>query len=139
MTAFALDPKLDADTIEITTLPLCQARLMNDRRFPWVILVPARPAVSEIIDLDGADRARLIEEVALVSTVMRDLFRPTKLNVGALGNVVAQLHVHVIARFASDGAWPGTVWGTAPERYRHDEIDRTLAPLRYRLATGLSP
>ena len=139
MTAFVLDARLHADTIEITTLPLCQARLMNDRRFPWVILVPARPAVSEIVDLDAADRARLIEEVALVSTVMRDLFRPTKLNVGALGNVVAQLHVHVIARFASDGAWPGTVWGTTPERYRHDEIDRTLAPLRYRLATGLSP
>ena len=134
MTAFVLDPKLDADTIEITTLPLCQARLMNDRRFPWVILVPARPDVSEIIDLDTADRARLIEEVALVSTVMRELFRPTKLNVGALGNVVAQLHVHVIARFANDGAWPGPAWGTTPERYRHDEIDRTLAPLRRRLA-----
>ena len=134
MTAFALDPKLEADTLEIAALPLCFARLMNDRRFPWVILVPARPAASEIIDLDAVDRARLIEEVALVSTVMRELFRPTKLNVGALGNVVAQLHVHVIARFASDGAWPGPAWGTTAEPYRHDEIDRTLAPLRYRLA-----
>ena len=134
MTAFALDPKLQADTIEITTLPLCLVRLMNDRRFPWVILVPARPGVSELIDLDAADRARLIEEIALVSTVMRDLFRPTKLNVGALGNVVAQLHLHVIARFASDAAWPGPEWGTTPEPYRHDEIDRKLAPLRYRLA-----
>lgn len=134
MTAFVLNPKLDADTIEITTLPLCLVRLMNDRRFPWVILVPARRDVSEIIDLDAADRATLIEEIALVSTVMRELFHPTKLNVGALGNVVAQLHVHVIARFASDVAWPGAVWGTAPEPYGHDEIDRTLAPLRYRLA-----
>ena len=134
MTAFVLDPKLQADTIEITTLPLCLVRLMNDRRFPWVILVPARPGVSELIDLDAADRARLIEEIALVSTVMRDLFRPTKLNVRALGNVVAQLHLHVIARFASDAAWPGPAWGTTPEPYRHDEIDRKLAPLRYRLA-----
>lgn len=133
MTAFVLDERLDADTIEITALPLCLVRLMNDRRFPWVILVPARPDAREIIDLDAADRTLLMEEVALVSTVMRELFRPTKLNVGALGNVVAQLHLHVIARFASDGAWPGPAWGTTPERYRHDEIDRTLAPLRYRL------
>jgi diadenosine tetraphosphate (Ap4A) HIT family hydrolase len=134
MTAFVLDTKLDADTIEITTLPLCLVRLMNDRRFPWVILVPARPDVSEIIDLDAADRATLIEEIAFVSTVMREQFRPTKLNVGALGNVVAQLHLHVIARFAGDAAWPGPAWGTAPEHYRPDEIVRTLAPLRGRLA-----
>jgi diadenosine tetraphosphate (Ap4A) HIT family hydrolase len=136
MTGFVLDPKLQADTIEITTLPLCLVRLMNDRRFPWVILVPARPDVTEIIDLEAADRSRLIEEVALVSRVMRDLFRPTKLNVGALGNVVAQLHVHVVARFASDAVWPGPVWGTAPERHRPDDIDRKLAPLRYHLAGG---
>jgi diadenosine tetraphosphate (Ap4A) HIT family hydrolase len=134
MTAFVLDTKLHADTVEITTLPLCLVRLMNDRRFPWVILVPVRPDVSEIIDLDAADRARLIEEIALVSTVMREQFRPTKLNVGALGNVVAQLHLHVIARFEGDAAWPGPAWGTAPERYRPDEIEQTLAPLRYRLA-----
>ena len=137
MSAFVLDPTLEADTLEIVTLPLCVARLMNDRRFPWVILVPARPRVSEIIDLDAADRGLLMEEIALVSTAMRDLFHPTKLNVGALGNVVTQLHVHVVARFASDAAWPGPVWGTPAERYGPDEIDRRLAPLRYRLA-GLS-
>ena len=134
MTAFVLDAKLQADTIDVTTLPLCVVRLMNDRRFPWLILVPARSGVTEIVDLEAADRALLIEEIALVSGVMRDLFRPTKLNVGALGNVVPQLHVHVIARFASDNAWPGPVWGTSSERYRPDEIDRTLAPLRYRLS-----
>jgi diadenosine tetraphosphate (Ap4A) HIT family hydrolase len=137
MSAFVLDTKLNVDTIEITALPLCQVRLMNDRRFPWVVLVPAKPGLSEIIDLGAADRTKLIEEIALVSTVMRDLFRPTKLNVGALGNVVAQLHLHVIARFASDDAWPGPVWGTTPERYRPDEIERRLAPLRYRIDGGL--
>ena len=136
MTAFALDAKLGADTIEIATLPLCVVRLMNDRRFPWVILVPARPGVSEIVDLDAADRARLIEEIALASTIMRELFRPTRVNVGALGNVVAQLHVHVVARFTNDAAWPGPVWGSTPERYRHDEIDRTVASLRHRLASA---
>jgi diadenosine tetraphosphate (Ap4A) HIT family hydrolase len=136
MTTFLLDAKLEKDTIEITALPLCLVRLMNDRRFPWVVLVPAKPGLSEIIDLDAADRGRLIEEIALVSSVMRDLFHPTKLNVGALGNVVAQLHLHVIARFASDDAWPGPVWGTTPERYRPDEVERKLAPLRYRLDGG---
>jgi diadenosine tetraphosphate (Ap4A) HIT family hydrolase len=136
MTAFALDPKLDADTLELVTLPLCLARLMNDRRFPWVVLVPARPNVSEIIDLDAADRGRLIEEIAFVSSVLREVYRPLKLNVGALGNVVPQLHVHVVARFASDDAWPGPVWGTPPERYRPEEIERTLAPLRLALADG---
>jgi diadenosine tetraphosphate (Ap4A) HIT family hydrolase len=136
MSGFVLDAKLHADTIEITALPLCLVRLMNDRRFPWVILVPVRPDVSEIVDLAAADRGQLIEEIALVSGVMRDLFRPTKLNVGALGNVVAQLHLHVIARFASDDAWPGPAWGTAAERYRADEVERRLAPLRYRLDGG---
>jgi diadenosine tetraphosphate (Ap4A) HIT family hydrolase len=136
MTAFVLDTKLRGDTIEITRLPLCLVRLMNDRRFPWVVLVPARPAVSEIVDLAAADRTTLIEEIALVSTVMRDVFRPTKLNVGALGNVVAQLHLHVIARFASDDAWPGPAWGTTPEPYRPDEIERKVAPLRVRLDGG---
>ena len=136
MTTFVLDTKLEKDTIEITALPLCLVRLMNDRRFPWVVLVPAKPGLSEIIDLDVADRGRLIEEIALVSNVMRDLFHPTKLNLGALGNVVAQLHLHVIARFASDDAWPGPVWGTTPERYRPDEVERKLAPLRYRLDGG---
>ena len=137
MSRFVLDTKLNTDTIEITVLPLCQVRLMNDRRFPWVILVPARPGVSEIVDLGAPDRTQLIEEIALVSTVMLDLFRPTKLNVGALGNVVAQLHLHVIARYSSDDAWPGPVWGTTPERYRADEIERRLAPLRNRLDGGL--
>ena len=127
---FVLDATLEADTIGVTTLPLCVVRLMNDRRFPWVILVPARRAAAEIIDLEPADRATLIEEIALVSGVMRERFRPTKLNVAALGNVVAQLHVHVIARFASDHAWPRPVWGTPAEPYQPDEIDRTLARLR---------
>jgi diadenosine tetraphosphate (Ap4A) HIT family hydrolase len=136
MTPFVLDTKLRADTIEITALPLCLVRLMNDRRFPWVILVPARPDVSEIVDLGPADRGLLIEEIALVSGVMRDLFKPTKLNVGALGNVVAQLHLHVVARFASDDVWPGPVWGTPAPGYRPDEIERRLAPLRYRLDGG---
>ncbi|MEO5821164.1 MAG: HIT family protein [Vicinamibacteraceae bacterium] len=136
MTDFVLDTKLHADTIEITRLPLCLVRLMNDRRFPWVVMIPAKPALSEITDLDAAGRGQLIEEIAFVSTAVREAFQPTKMNVGALGNVVAQLHVHVVGRFASDDAWPGPVWGTTPERYRPDEIERTLAPLRLHLDSG---
>jgi diadenosine tetraphosphate (Ap4A) HIT family hydrolase len=136
VTAFALDPRLEADTFEVAALPLCLVRLMNDRRFPWVILVPARPGMVEIHDLAPPDRALLIEEIALVAMAVRELFHPTKLNVGALGNIVAQLHIHVVGRSASDDAWPGPVWGTKAERYRIDEIDRKLAPLRYRLGDG---
>lgn len=134
MTAFALDPRLEADTLEIAALPLAVVRLMNDRRFPWVILVPARAGAIEIVDLAPADRATLIEEIARVSAVMRELFRPAKLNVAALGNVVPQLHVHVVARFTTDAAWPNPIWGTPREPYRFDEVERTIGPLRYRLS-----
>ena len=134
MTEFALDPRLEADTLEVTRLPLSVVRLMNDRRFPWLILVPARPGAMEIVDLDHADRAQLIEEIAVASAALRELFHAKKLNVAALGNVVAQLHVHVIARFESDDAWPKPVWGTTAEKYQFDELERRLASLRYRLS-----
>ena len=134
MTGFALDPRLESDTVEVTRLPLSVVRLMNDRRFPWLILVPARPGAIEIVDLAPADRAQLVEEIAIASAALRDLFRAAKLNVAALGNVVPQLHVHVIARFETDEAWPKPVWGTTPERYHFDELERRLASLRYRLS-----
>lgn len=84
---------------------------MNDMRFPWLILVPERDGAEEIIDLGEADRAALMREIALVSEALKALWSPDKLNVGALGNRVRQLHVHVLARFVSDEAWPGPVWG----------------------------
>ena len=133
MKEFALHPKLDADTIEVATLDLSVVRLMNDRRFPWVILVPQRADAVEIVDLDPEDRATLIEEIALVSSALRDVFNARKLNVAAIGNLVPQLHVHVVARFESDDEWPRPVWGTTPEPYRFDELERCLAPLRYRI------
>lgn len=133
MTAFALDPRLAADTVAVATLPLCEVRLLDDRRFPWAVLVPVRPAAVEIVDLDAADRARLIEEIAQVATAMRRAYAPDKLNVGALGNVVAQLHVHVVARYRADAAWPGPVWGTGREPYdgpsRSAAVDRLRAAL----------
>jgi diadenosine tetraphosphate (Ap4A) HIT family hydrolase len=131
--AFALHPTLARDTIEVSRLPLCRVVLMKDRRFPWVILVPEREGVREIHELAPEDRARLIEEIARAGGVMTRLFAPDKINVGALGNVVPQLHVHVVARFAADPAWPGPVWGSGPaEPYPENELEA----LRERLAAA---
>jgi diadenosine tetraphosphate (Ap4A) HIT family hydrolase len=108
---FDLDPRLDHDTEVITRLGLSLALLMNDVRFPWVILVPEKPGLCELHDLTAADRAVLMEEIAQAGAALAHLFAPQKINVGALGNIVGQLHVHVVARNAGDAAWPGPVWG----------------------------
>jgi diadenosine tetraphosphate (Ap4A) HIT family hydrolase len=113
---FTLDPRLEADTYEICDLALCRALLMNDARYPWLILVPRRADLTEIIDLPRADRAMLIEEIALVSEAVRTLPGVEKINVGALGNIVRQLHVHVAGRTAGDAAWPGPIWGAGVAR-----------------------
>ncbi|MGY6569126.1 MAG: HIT domain-containing protein [Salinarimonas sp.] len=111
MSDFVLDSRLENDTIELGALDLCSVRLMNDSRYPWLILVPQRPNVSEIVDLDEADAAQLMREIRIATRVMLEVAKPDKVNVAALGNVVAQMHVHVIGRFLSDPAWPGPVWG----------------------------
>ena len=108
---FDLDPRLAADTVPVGTLSLSRVLLMNDARFPWLILVPARAGLREIIDLPAVDRARLMEEISLASSALAGLYGPDKLNIGALGNIVAQLHVHLVARRVGDAAWPGPVWG----------------------------
>lgn len=110
-TAFTLDPRLAADTLEVCDLPLSTVRLMNDSRFPWLILVPRRAGASELIDLEPADRLRLWDEVANASRIIADITKPKKLNVAAIGNIVAQLHVHIVARREDDAAWPKPVWG----------------------------
>ncbi len=108
---FTLDDRLAADTLDLARWPLSRVRLMNDATYPWVILVPARAGVREIIELDAPDRASLMEEIARASRALAAITRPDKLNVAALGNVVAQLHVHIIARFTTDAAWPRPIWG----------------------------
>ncbi len=108
---FALDSRLTADTVPVGDLALCSVLLLNDARFPWLILVPRREGLSEVTDLSEEDAAALMGEIRVATRVMLDLSRPDKVNVGALGNVVAQLHVHVVGRFRSDPAWPGPVWG----------------------------
>lgn len=128
---FALHPMLARDTAEVARLPLCRVLLLKDRRFPWLILVPERDSMRDIDELSPADRALLIEEIAAASGALRQLFQPDKLNVGALGNIVPQLHVHVIARFETDAAWPGPVWGSgAAEPYTESDLEETLAHFR---------
>ncbi|HZF11674.1 MAG TPA: HIT family protein [Thermoanaerobaculia bacterium] len=128
---FALHPTLAKDTVEVARLALCRVLLMKDRRFPWLILVPERESVREIHELSSVDRAVLIEEIARAGEVLTQLVQPDKLNVGALGNLVPQLHVHVVARRTTDPAWPGPVWGSgAAVPYEESE----LAELRERLS-----
>jgi len=131
--AFTLHPRLAADTVALGDWPLCRLLLMNDARFPWVILVPARPDLREIHDLPPTERTTLVEEIARASTLMQQAFKADKMNVAALGNQVPQLHIHIIARFASDPAWPNPVWGQGQSRPMSDaertERTRLLQPL----------
>lgn len=108
---FALDSRLLADTLPIGDLGLSRLLLANDVRYSWLILVPRRSGLTEIVDLDPAGRAELMEEIARCCEALKRLVRPRKLNVGAIGNRVEQLHVHVVARFEEDTAWPDPVWG----------------------------
>ena len=134
---FTLHPVITHDTVEITRLALCRVLLMDDRSWPWLILVPAQPDLRELYELEPADRATLMEEIAQVSTALRDLYQPHKINVAALGNNVDQLHVHVIARFRHDPAWPRPVWGMLPrELYEPHERDTLVRALRDALTRG---
>lgn len=137
---FQLHERLAGDTAAVCTLGLCRVLLMDNRLWPWLILAPERPGVTEVHHLSPADRARLIEEVAQASEVLEEMFGPDKINVGALGNIVPQLHVHVIARSTTDRAWPGPVWGAGhAERYDPAERDALADKLRARLLTGSDP
>ncbi|MBO0662298.1 HIT family protein [Jiella sp. MQZ9-1] len=111
MRPFQLDPRLRADTAEVGTLGLCKLVMMNDRRWPWLILVPQRPDITEIHDLTPLDQTMLTFETCLVAKALKTVTKAEKINVGALGNIVQMLHVHVIARHAGDPGWPGPVWG----------------------------
>ena len=108
---FQLDPRLAADTFLVGETPLSQVLLMNDARYPWLILVPRRSDVTEPFQLSEADQAQLWQESMRLGEAMKAQFAADKLNIAALGNQVAQLHVHHIARFHADNAWPGPVWG----------------------------
>jgi diadenosine tetraphosphate (Ap4A) HIT family hydrolase len=111
MNVFTLDARLAADTVPVAELPLCRALLMNDARFPWLILVPAKPGLTELHALDPADAKSAWDEIARAANALQAHCSPDKINIGALGNIVRQLHIHVVARYDGDAAWPGPVWG----------------------------
>lgn len=111
MTSFALDDRLNADTIPVLSLSLCDLRLMNDQRWPWLILVPRRPDLVELSDLTPLDQTMLTFESNLVAKALKSVTGCEKINTGALGNIVRQLHIHIIARNSGDAGWPGPVWG----------------------------
>lgn len=128
---FQLHEQLEKDAPAVCDLPLSRLLLFNDARFPWFILVPRIEGAREIYSLSRDARAILMEEIALASVVLERLFKPDKFNVGALGNIVEQLHVHVVGRFKSDAAWPGPVWGfPGMEPYRPDELSVRLTMLK---------
>ncbi|HEY4092242.1 MAG TPA: HIT family protein [Luteibacter sp.] len=110
--AFELDARLAGDTVVVGDLPLCRVLLMRDSRFAWLVLVPRQAGLVEVSDLPDADRAALWREVDQASAALRAIAPCDKLNIGALGNIVRQLHVHVVARVEGDAAWPGPVWGS---------------------------
>ncbi len=131
---FILDDRLAKDTIHLLELPLCRFLLMNDRRYPWLILVPRYIDLSEIHDLRDKDQSTLISEVTAATRALEKLFQPEKINVAALGNLVSQLHIHVIARFEEDEAWPNPVWGIGKNViYPKNEVK----PLVNQLTTAL--
>jgi diadenosine tetraphosphate (Ap4A) HIT family hydrolase len=128
---FTLNERLKSDTVELGRLELSRLLIMNDRSLPWLILVPEREGIREIDELKSEDRGLLIEEIACMSGLIRKLYGPLKINVGALGNLVPQLHIHVIGRFRNDRAWPGPIWGTGPvEAYGVDELDIVKEKIR---------
>ena len=135
MTIWFLDPQLAADTVPVLDLPLCAVLLNDDANYPWLILVPRRAGVVELIDLSEDDRAQLMTEIARVSQALRSITACHKLNVAALGNAVRQLHVHVIARQTTDAAWPNPVWGRVPRKPYEPAGRASLAEtFRHRLA-----
>ncbi|MFC3052045.1 HIT domain-containing protein [Kordiimonas pumila] len=114
VTEFSLHSQLAADTFEVGTFTLSRVLLMNDSNYPWLILVPARAGVREMHELAEADQQQLMYEITHTSKALEALTGADKMNVAALGNMVPQLHVHIIARFKADPAWPGPVWGKVP-------------------------
>ena len=130
-----LHPQLAEDTHPITALGLCELQLMDDANYPWLVLVPRVEDAVELLDLTTAQRHQLTDEIDTASRALRALFRPHKLNIAALGNLVPQLHVHIIARYPTDPAWPAPVWGrVAAQPYSTEMLVERITSLRAALA-----
>ncbi len=128
---FVLDQRLLQDTVSVGDFPLCRLLLSNDSHYPWFILVPRRGDISEVFQLSETDQTQLWHETTVLSKKLQQLFDADKMNVAALGNVVKQLHVHVIVRRQNDAAWPAPVWGKHPALpYSADQVADIVARLK---------
>jgi len=132
---FSLHPQLAADTFAVKSLTLCDQLLMNDSRFLWCILVPRRDGLRDLHQVAAADKSQLLDEIDRVSALLERIGDAYKMNVAALGNMVEQLHIHVIARNREDAAWPGPVWGVgSAEPYQQTQAESLIARLRDELS-----
>ena len=128
---FILNPVLAKDCIEITNLHLSKMLLMNDRRYPWLILVPRRAAITEIHHLPTKDQRSLFNEITEAAEFLEKEFQATKINIGAIGNIVPQLHVHLVGRKSDDAAWPNPVWGhSSPVNYKNSEAIQIIKKIK---------
>ena len=133
-TTWTLHPQLALDTVAVGDMPLARVRLVKDANYPWLVLVPRRAGASELTDLDETEQVQLLGEISAAAAALKATVPCDKLNIATLGNMVPQLHVHVIARTQSDAAWPKPVWGTVPPRaYEAADLETLLAKLRARL------
>ena len=127
---FTLDPQLEKDTLFLRDMSLCQVRLMNNALYPWIVLIPRRDGLVEITDLPPPERHTLLDEISFVSQSLQKYAGAYKMNIGALGNQVRQLHIHIIARHTSDASWPRPVWGGPAEPYGDERSQDMLESLR---------
>ncbi|CAM5572132.1 diadenosine tetraphosphate (Ap4A) HIT family hydrolase [Aquamicrobium terrae] len=128
---FTLDARLEADSEHLVWLGLCELRIMNDSRWPWLILVPQRPDVEELHELKPLDQAMLTFEIDIAAKALKKATGCSKINIGALGNIVRQLHIHVVARSEGDAGWPGPVWGHGlREPYQRARLHRIAETIR---------
>ena len=132
--SWSLNPHLEKDTINIGDLPLSRVLVIKDANYPWLLLVPRRPDTVEIIDLSEVEQAQLMTEINRVARALKDIAKPDKLNIAALGNAVPQLHIHIIARRKTDAAWPRPVWGVVPA-LAHDpqEVENFIGAIRRKI------
>ncbi len=120
--SFKLDPILERDSHHLTQLKLCQIRLMDNSNYPWLILVPMKNNIIEITDFEQTDYDLFNWEIRKVAKILQNEFKPDKLNIATIGNIVPQLHVHIIVRFKNDGLFPKTVWGSQFVPYEHENL-----------------
>ena len=135
--AWTLHPQLARDTVNLGDLPLCRVVVIQDANYPWLLLVPRRLDVVEILDLDEVEQAQLMTETTRVARALREITECDKLNIAMLGNVVPQLHVHIVARRTTDAAWPRPVWGAVPPVDHHpEELKMFISEIRKKIWLG---